>query len=83
MKENHKMNLNIPSSICDGGAADHLNRYDMVKHLNGFYFTGLIGKPGSGKTSMLISWLNGKGNKKGFRKVFNICKVWIDKAFKQ
>ena len=32
------------------------------------YFTGLIGKPGSGKTSMLISWLNGKGNKKFLEK---------------
>ena len=49
LKKNKQLNLNIPEFNCDGGVADHLNRYDMLKHLNGFYFTGLIGKPGSGK----------------------------------
>jgi KaiC/GvpD/RAD55 family RecA-like ATPase len=33
--------------------------------------TGFIGKPGSGKTSLLISFLTGKGKSKVFRKVFD------------
>ena len=61
LKKNKKINLNIPAFVYDRGVADHLDGYPMLKHLNGFYFTGLIGKPGSGKTSMLVSWLNGKG----------------------
>ena len=49
LKKNKKLNLNIPTFICDGGVADQLNRFDMLKHLNGFYFSGIIGKPASGK----------------------------------
>ena len=71
LKKNHKMNLNIPEFNCDGGVADHLNGYPMLKHLNGFFFTGIIEKPQYGKTSTMISWMNGKGNKNVFRKVFN------------
>ena len=66
LKKNKKLNLNIPTFTCDDGVAEHLNKYDMLKHLNGVYFSGLIGKPGSGKTSMMISWMNEKGNKKSF-----------------
>lgn len=41
----------------------------MFAHLNSFSFAAIIGKPGSGKTSLLISCLTGKGNNKTFRKV--------------
>jgi hypothetical protein len=71
LKKNKKLNLDIPEFTCDGGVADHLNEYEMMKHLNGFYFTGIIGKPQSGKTSLLVSWLTGRKKKKVFRKVFN------------
>jgi pantothenate kinase-related protein Tda10 len=65
------MNLTIPEFICDGGLAPHLEKYEMLKNLNGFYFTGILGRPGSGKTSFLVSLLTGKGKDKVFRKVFD------------
>jgi KaiC/GvpD/RAD55 family RecA-like ATPase len=71
LKVNRKLKLDIPEFLCDGGLGEHLDKYEMLKHLNGFRFTGLIGKPGSGKTSTLVSWLSGSGNKRVFRKVFN------------
>jgi hypothetical protein len=42
----------------------------MLNNLNGFYFTGILGRPGSGKTSFLVSSLTGKGKDKVFRKAF-------------
>ena len=43
----------------------------MLKNLDGFKCTGIIGKPGSGKTSLLVSFLTGKKENRVFRKVFN------------
>lgn len=72
LKKNPKIDLTIPQFLCDSNPlGEHLNKYDMLKHLNCFGFTGLIGRPQSGKTSLLISFLTGKGNKKIFRKVFD------------
>ena len=71
LKINPKLNLDIPQFVCDHNPlGEHLNEYEMLSHLNSFSFTALIGKPGSGKTSWLISTLTGKGKKKVFRKVF-------------
>jgi ABC-type Mn2+/Zn2+ transport system ATPase subunit len=66
-----KIDLDIPEFTCDGFLNKNLNKYEMLKHLNGFLFTGIIGRSGSGKTSLLLSFLTGKKNKKGFRKVFD------------
>jgi len=71
IKKNKKLKLKIPTFTCDGSINDNLNNYDMLQNLNGFKFTILIGKPGSGKTSLLVSWLTSKGSKKIFRKVFD------------
>ena len=71
LKRNIKMKLDIPEFKCDGSLGEHLEKYEMLNFLNGFKFTGLIGKPASGKTSLLISFLTGKKNKRVFRKVFN------------
>ena len=72
LKKNPKMKLDIPEFVCDNSPlGDHLNKYDMLKHLNCFGFTGIIGKPASGKTSWLVSTLTGKGEQKVFRKVFD------------
>jgi hypothetical protein len=69
---NKKMKLNVPKFLCDDNpVGEHLNDYPMLKHLNSYGFTGIIGKPGSGKTSLLISMLTGKGQNKVFRKCFN------------
>jgi len=72
LKKNPKLDLTIPQFVCDNNPlGDHLTKYEMLQHLNCFGFTGLIGKPGSGKTSLLVSFLTGKGEKKVFRRVFD------------
>jgi hypothetical protein len=71
IKYNKKMNLKVPEFTCDGDLGPHLIKYDMLNHLNGFFFTGIVGRPGSGKTSFLVSLMTGKGRHKVFRKVFD------------
>lgn len=72
LKKNKALNLNIPNFTCDDNPiGEHLNKYDMLSHLNCYGFTCLLGKPGSGKTSIVISWLTGKGKNKVFRKAFD------------
>ena len=71
LKKNKGLNLKTPEFLCDGNLAEHLNKYDMLKNFNGYYFSGFIGRPGSGKTSLLVSMLTGRKKDKVFRKVFN------------
>jgi DNA replication protein DnaC len=71
LKKNKGLNLKVPEFLCDGNLAEHLNKYDMLQNFNGYYFTGFIGRPGSGKTSLLVSMLTGRKKDKVFRKVFN------------
>ena len=68
---NKKLDLKIPEFTCDGSLNDNLDNYPMLANLNGFKFTIIIGKPGMGKTSLLTSWLTGRGDQKIFRKVFH------------
>lgn len=58
--------------ICDTGLADKLNDYEVLKHLNSHSTTLLVGKPASGKTSLINSLFNSRDC---FKKVFN--KVYI------
>ena len=72
IKKNKALTLDIPEFNCDNNPlGEHLNKYEMLSHLNSFSFTAIIGKPGSGKTSLLVSFLTGKGKKKIFRKIFD------------
>ena len=72
LKENKKMKLQIPEFNCDYNVVgEHLNKYDMLKHFNAYSFDTFIGKPGSGKTSLLIGFLTGKKKNKIYRKSFN------------
>lgn len=68
IKKNKSLKLDIPNFICDDGINPNLNNYPMLSHFNKYCFTGVIGKPGSGKTSLIMSWLT---SKKVFRKVFH------------
>ena len=69
IKKNKELILDIPEFTCyNNSLGNHLNKYRMLAHLNSFSFTAIIGKPGSRKTSLLISFLTGKGNKKYFAK---------------
>jgi hypothetical protein len=71
IKHNEPIQLNIPKFICDGGLAEHLEGHPMLSHLNAYTFDVFCGKPGSGKTSLMIGMLTGKKIKRVYRKVFN------------
>ena len=68
IKKNKSLKLDIPNFICDDGINQNLNDYPMLSHFNKYCFTGVIGKPGSGKTSLIMSWLT---SKKVFKKMFH------------
>ena len=40
---------------CDGGLAEKLDKFELLKHLNQHSTTLLVGKPRSGKTSLITS----------------------------
>ena len=71
IKHNKGIELLPPQFICDGGIGKHLEKYEMLSHLNAYTFDIFIGRPGSGKTSLMVSFLTGKKDKKIYRKVFN------------
>ena len=72
LKINKKLNLQIPEFNCDNNPiGEHLNKYDMLKHFNAYSFDTFIGKPGMGKTSLLVSFLISKNKNKIYRKSFN------------
>jgi DNA replication protein DnaC len=68
IKKNKRLKLEMPVFTCDDGINENLNKYDMLSHFNKYNFTGVIGKPGSGKTSLIMSWLT---SKKVFKKMFH------------
>jgi AAA15 family ATPase/GTPase len=75
IKKNKEMNLDIPEFNCyTNPLGEHLNKYEMLSHLNSFSFTAVIGKPGSGKTSLLMSFLTGK---KEFFEKYLIISYWL------
>jgi len=69
--ENDKPDLPVCQMKCDAGLAEHLNNYEVTKFMNCHSINLLIGKPGSGKTSLLYSFFKGGGKKKIFKKVFH------------
>jgi KaiC/GvpD/RAD55 family RecA-like ATPase len=72
LKKNKELKLNMPQFVCDSSPiGDHLNQYPMLSHLNNYGCNAFIGKPGSGKTSLVVSFLSSKGKNKIFRKCFN------------
>lgn len=71
IKQNAKPDLPQCEMKCDAPLAQHLNDYDVLKFMNCHSVNLLIGKPGSGKTSLLYSMFKGSGKKKIFKKVFH------------
>ena len=64
IKKNDEIKLNIPKFLCDNDAVgQHLNDHPLTELLNVYGFTCLIGRPGSGKSSMAIALMTQKRTK--------------------
>jgi len=62
--KNKDVKLDIPCFTCDENAVgEHLNYHPLLKLLNVYGFLTIIGRPGSGKTSVAISLMTQKDPK--------------------
>jgi GTPase SAR1 family protein len=73
IKQNEKPTMAICEMICDGGLHDKLNKYDLTQLMNNHSTNLLIGKSGSGKTSLLYSFFK---HKNLFKKVYHTIYVF-------
>lgn len=60
IKKNDSPALKTLEMLCDGGLADKLNNYDLTTFMNTHSTNLFIGRPGSGKTSLLYSFFKSK-----------------------
>ena len=67
IKTNNKPDLPICKMNCDNGLHTKLDQYELTKFMNGHNTNLFIGKPRSGKTSLLYSFFK---SPKLFKKVF-------------
>ena len=73
LKINKKPDIKQCTFLCDNQLAEHLNNYDLSKFLNSSGSANLlIGKPASGKTSLLYSLFE---SKELLKKVYDT--IWI------
>lgn len=77
IKKNVRPKLDVCKMLCDGGLDKKLDMYDVTKFMNQHATNLLIGKPRSGKTSMLYSLFK---NKKLFAKVFHTIYIFQPSA---
>jgi hypothetical protein len=71
IKENTKPKLKVCEMICDKGLDPKLDKYDLTSFLNNHSTTLFIGKPSSGKTSLLYSFFKSREIfKNTFDKIF-------------
>jgi len=68
IQENAKPALPRTEMICDGGLSDKLDKYELTRYLNQHHTTLLVGKPRSGKTSLLNSLFS---SRECLRKVYH------------
>ena len=62
--KNKVVKLDIPNFTCDSNCVgEHLKNHPLTELLNVYGFLCVIGRPGSGKTSMTISLITQKTNK--------------------
>lgn len=71
IKTNEKPSLPICRMNCDGGLDDALNRFEVTKFLNKHQMTLLIGRPKSGKTSLLYALFKGQRKNRILRGVYS------------
>jgi hypothetical protein len=68
IKKNDEIPLDIPQFSCDNDAVGtHMNEHSVTELMNVYGFLAVIGRPGSGKTSLTISLITQK-NPKIYRK---------------
>ena len=67
-KRNDAPSLSKCEMVCDGGLHEKLNNFELTKFLNSHETNLMIGRPASGKTSLLYSFFK---SPKVFRKVFH------------
>ena len=60
IKENDKPKLKVCEMICDVKLHAKLDKYELTQFLKNHSTTLMIGKPKSGKTSLLYSFLKSK-----------------------
>lgn len=77
IKKNIRPSLPVCQMLCDGGLDVKLSMYEVTKFMNQHATNLLIGKPRSGKTSMLYSLFK---NKKLFAKVFHTIYIFQPSA---
>lgn len=58
IKSNAKPELNKPTFLCDTKLHNKLDAYEATSLINKSNFSLFLGKPGSGKTSLMVSLLN-------------------------
>jgi len=75
VKKSSKIDIKPPEFVCDYALTDHLKEYPQFSHMNIFNTTAIVGRPGGGKTSMLISMLSQKGDNKIYNKVFDFVYI--------
>ena len=74
LKTNKKPILNINSLNVDGKLKNNLDNIEIFKLMNKSLFSLFLGKAGSGKSSLVISFLNSKDAfKKCFHNIFLFC----------
>lgn len=68
--------LSLPKFLCDHKLGEHIPEPVPNCH----FFTAITGSAGTGKTSMMVGLLTGKGEKRIYRKVFTHINVFIPQS---
>jgi hypothetical protein len=72
IKSTYKPVLKAPKFLCDDPICKHLENkgefFDILNHYNSY---AVVGKAGSGKTSIITAFLTGKGENRVWRKSYN------------
>ena len=80
IKHNEKPSLPLCVMNCDGDLHNKLNKYDLTSLMNNHSTNLLIGKSGSGKTSLLYSFFKSRNL---FRKVYHNIYLFQPKASRE
>jgi GTPase SAR1 family protein len=80
IKVNERPNLSVCKMKCDDDLSEHLNKYEITKFFNKHQMTLIVGRPRSGKTSLLYSFFKGqKGDCKMLRGVYSSIYIFQPK----